>query len=134
MPTRKEPNDPTDPTDGVALRKWEHDYDEYRKSKLMLDENVKILYNLVWGQCSESMQQKIEAISTFETMEANNDGILLLIAIKDTSYDYQLQIYHIEAVNNALYKLMVFRQSQHMTPNQYFEQFSNLLSVYIHCG
>jgi hypothetical protein len=134
MPTRKEPEDPEDPDNRVTLKKWERDYDEYRKWKLVLDENVKTLYNLVWGQCSEAMQQKVESIPSFDTMAAENDGITLLLAIKNTSYDYQSQIYRIEAVNNALYKLMVFRQGQHMNANQYFEQFTNLLSVYIHCG
>jgi hypothetical protein len=134
LPTKVEPADPDDPDDRVALKKWEREYDAFCKWKKVLDDNVKTLYNLVWGQCSESMQQKIESLPTFETMEANNDGIALLVAIKNTSYDYQSQKYRIESINDALYKLMTLRQGPHNTPNQYFEQFTNQMAVYVHCG
>jgi Zinc knuckle len=134
LPTRTEPDDPTDPNDRVALKKWERNYDEYRKWKISLDENVKTLYNLVWGQCSESMQQKIESLPNFEDMETKNDGIALLVAIKNTSYDFQSQMYRLESINNALYKLLVLRQGQHHSPTQYFDQFTNCLAVYVYCG
>jgi hypothetical protein len=87
----------------------------------------------VWGQCSDSMQQKIESLPTFDQMDTDNDGIALLVAIQNTSYNYQSQKYRIESINEALYRLMTLRQN-HMTPQQYYEQFTNMLAVYVHCG
>jgi hypothetical protein len=49
------------------------------------------------------------------------------------SYNFLTQAYILESVNQALYKLMNLRQGI-LSPNQYFEQFSNQLAVYIHCG
>ena len=128
-----EPDEPEDPENKIEMKKWESEYHEYRKSKKTLEDNVKTLFNLVWGQCTESMQQKIESLDNYTTMEEENDGIALLVAIKNTSYNYQSQKYRIETVNEALYRLMVLRQNQ-ATPQQYYEQFTNMLAVYVHCG
>ena len=133
IPALTEPAAPADPDDRVAFKKWDRAYDEYRKTQKTLDDNVKSLYSLVWGQCSESMQQKVESLDTFTAIETANDGIALLVAIKNMSYDYQSQKYRIESITDALYKLMTLRQNQ-LSTQQYYESFTNLLAVYIHCG
>ena len=131
--TLKEPAEPKDTTAVITMKKWEKEYDAYLKSKKYLDDNVKTLYNLVWGQCTDAMQQKIEGLDTYEDMETEQDGIALLVAIQDTSYNYQSQKYRIESVNEALYRLMTLRQNN-LSPQQYHEQFTNMLAVYLHCG
>jgi hypothetical protein len=133
-PTLEEPNEPDDPDDKIQFKKWESEYDAYCKNTKINEENVKTLYNLVWGQCTDAMQQKIASLATFEAMEKESDDIALLIAIKDTSYHYQSQKYRIESIHDALYRLMTFKQGQYMTTQKYYEQFTNLLAVYIHCG
>ena len=133
VPVIAEPEEPDDPDNRIEFKKWEKEYDEYRKTKKTLEDNVKSLYSLVWGQCSESMQQKVESLATFEAIETASNGIALLAAIKNTSYDYQSQKYRIESITDALYRLMTLRQNQ-LSVQQYYESFTNLLSVYIHCG
>jgi hypothetical protein len=49
------------------------------------DDNIKTLYNLVWGQCTDTMQQKIESLDHFAALQTANDGIGLLLAIKNTT-------------------------------------------------
>ena len=93
IPTKKEPTEPSDPTDRIALKKWERQYDDHCKWKKTLDENVITLYNLVWGQCSESMQQKVESNTSFAQVEKESNGIKLLLLIKNTRYDYQSHIF-----------------------------------------
>jgi hypothetical protein len=130
---KTEPTDPIDPTDRISMKKWEREYDEYRKWTVVMNDNIKTLFNLVWGQCSDTMQQKIESLDTFPAMKTDNDGIALLLAIKNTAYNYQSEKYIFESTMEAQYRLMVLRQN-HLTPKQYHEKFTNLLSVYIHCG
>ena len=133
LPEKEEPDEPDNPDDRIEMKKWERSYDRYYKGQKDLEEHVKTLYNLVWGQCSESMQQKIESLATYQTMYTANDGIALLVAIKNTSYDYQSQKYRIESIMDAQYRVMTLRQNN-MTTQQYYEQFTNELSVYVHCG
>jgi hypothetical protein len=130
VPTKTEPADPVDPNDRIAVKKWERQFDEYHKWSILTRENLKSLKELVWGQCSQNMQQKIESLPNYGSI---NDGIALLIAIQNTSYNYHSQTYIFETVNEALYRLMTLRQN-HLTPSQYYDQFTNCLAVYTHVG
>jgi hypothetical protein len=97
------------------------------------DRKHQTLYNLVWGQCSKTMQQKLESLDDYIDIRNSSDGIGLLLAIKNTAYNYNDEKYIFELVIEAQYRVMVLRQNN-MTPQQYYEKFSNLVSVYIHCG
>ena len=62
---------PTDPPANCTKtenRIWEKSVDEHVRRIGYLTENIKTLYSLVWGQCSDIMQQKIEASADFATM------------------------------------------------------------------
>jgi Reverse transcriptase (RNA-dependent DNA polymerase)/Zinc knuckle len=132
-PTKTEPTDPVNPDNKVEMKKWEREYDEYRKWNVTMTESIKTLFNLVWGQCSETMQQKLESLDDYTDIRTASDGIGLLLAIKNTAYNYNEEKYIFESVIEAQYRVMVLRQNN-MTPQQYYEKFSNLVSVYIHCG
>jgi hypothetical protein len=131
-PLMVEPVEPKDQEDKVAYKKWERAFDKYNKKLDRWEENSVTLYNIVWGQCSETMQQKLAStVPNFKSIDG--DGIKLLIALKDTSYSYESQKFRVEAIAEALYRVMTFRQGQ-LSPYDYYEQFTNLLAVYIHCG
>jgi hypothetical protein len=114
-PTKDEPADPVNPDNKVAMKKWEREYDEYRKWSVAMTESVKTLYNLVWGQCSETMQQKLESLAEYTDIRNESDGIALLQAIKNTAYNYNNEKYIFESVIEAQYRVMVLRQNN-MTP------------------
>ncbi len=62
--------------------------DEYVKQKSYLIDNIKRLYSLVWGQCTEVMRQRLEGLNDFSTMNNERDGLGLLKAIRDIVYNY----------------------------------------------
>jgi hypothetical protein len=133
-PVIPEPEDPDDANNRLQMRLWEKQVDEYVKKGTWLAEHVKSLYSLVWGQCSEAMRQKVEAVENFEIISNASDGIALLNAIKNAAYNYQSQKYPIESINEALRRVIGFRQSPTMTTQDYYEQFLNRIDVYIHTG
>jgi hypothetical protein len=79
---------PADPAEGASrseTRIWEKLIDEHVKRLTHLGENLKTLYSLVWGQCSDIMRQKVEAQDAFETISTTGDGLGLLRALKKES-------------------------------------------------
>ena len=60
VPTKTEPEDPEDPNNKIAMKKWERSTDAYHKWLVNITENLKALKELIWGQCSQNMQQKIQ--------------------------------------------------------------------------
>jgi hypothetical protein len=101
-PVISEQEDPDDANNRLQMRLWEKQVDKYVKKGSWLAEHVKSLYSFVWGQCSEAMRQKVEAVENFEIISNASDGIALLNAIKNADYNYQSQKYPIESINEAL--------------------------------
>jgi hypothetical protein len=134
VPVIQEPQEPDDEENRLQMRLWEKQVDEYVKKSTWLAEHIKSLYSLVWGQCSEAMRQKIESLEDFETISMASDGVALLTAIKNATYNYQSQKYRIESINEALRRLIGFRQGPNMATQDYYEQFLNRIDVYVHTG
>jgi len=52
----------------AAKRSWEKKVDECMKKELILEENMKTLYSINWGQCTELMRQRIQALPEYKKM------------------------------------------------------------------
>ena len=59
-----EPTDPPTTATKTQTRIWERQVDEYVRRSSGLDENLKTLYSLIWGQCTTVMQARIESRRT----------------------------------------------------------------------
>ena len=94
------PKDPPKHSTRTDKRIWEKEVDEFVKRSTYLKENIKTLYSLVWGQCTDIMRQKVEAMDIYETMSREGYGLTLLKVIKDVNYNFQSQKY----LPHSLYK------------------------------
>lgn len=91
MPILDEPNDPKATATKTQLCIWEKNFDEYVKHITGIKENLKTIYSLVWGQCTDIMHQKVEALDDHSKMSSEGDGMGLLRAIKDLVFNFQSQ-------------------------------------------
>ena len=71
MPAMVEPTDPTAAATMTQLRIWEKKVDEHVKRETYLVENMKTIYSLVWGQCTDVMRQRLEATSDFRRLSTD---------------------------------------------------------------
>jgi hypothetical protein len=104
------PADPPDDASKATLRMWEKKVDSISKREDQLEHNLRQVYALVWGQCTDILQQKIESEEGFATMSTENDGLLLLKTIKNITYRYQSQKYCPHSLFES--KKRFFMQSQ----------------------
>ncbi len=81
-----------------------------------MEELVKTVYSLVWGQCTDIMHQKIEALDDFKTMSRDGDGMALLRAVKNVSFNFQSQKYTPQALHESKRRFYVLSQGKHATP------------------
>ena len=89
-------NKPSDPPAGATRtqeRIWGKQVDAYVKRSNYLNENIKTLYSLVWGQCTDIMRQNNEALLDFNGMSTEGDGLSLLKAIKYMAFKFHSQKY-----------------------------------------
>jgi hypothetical protein len=90
-PTLTLPNDPSDTTTKTETRIWEKEVDKYVSKKSYLKENLNTLDSLVWGQCTDAMRARIDAIDEHNEMSNKGNSIALLKAIKALDYNFQSQ-------------------------------------------
>lgn len=116
-----------------AVRKWEKKIDSIATREEQLEYNLRQLFALIWGQCTEVLQQRIEAEEGFSKMSNENDGLLLLKTIKNVTYQHQSQKYVPHSLFEA--KKRYFMQLQGKLPTADFHtQFLNSVAVIKHCG
>ena len=56
-------------------------------------ENKDKLYSVIWGQCSDTIQSKLQGKSTFNHIDESRDCIMLLKEIKGIMYNFESQQY-----------------------------------------
>jgi hypothetical protein len=83
------PTNPTDTTNVIALEVWKHEYKEHRIRTQKYSNFRAGLYNVVFGQCTEALQDKLKSHPDF--LAAYQDGIALLTIIKTLTYTFKEQ-------------------------------------------
>ena len=106
---------------------------EYVKQHSRLHENIKRLWALVWGQCSDTIRTRLQSLETYEDMRAASDGLQLLIAIKDLMFNVQEQKYVPLSIHLAKQQFFLLSQGRN-TVGEYYEQFKNPTYVLNHIG
>ena len=52
------------------------------KREEILDDNLGIDYEVVWGQCSDQMRERVESITGYETVRNTSDVLWMIRLIK----------------------------------------------------
>ena len=122
---------PTQPEGNDAVLKsiFNAEITEHVKRKCFLRENLKSAYTLIWGQCTDFLKAKLEALKTFDGIETKQCPIDLLKAIKSIIYNYEEHKYIYSAVYEAYKAFYNMRQQAGVTNSEYLEQFKNVVDV-----
>eukprot|EP00978_Attheya_sp_CCMP212_P029308 scaffold103639_cov67-Attheya_sp.AAC.7 len=99
-----------------------------------LEENLKTLYSLVWGHCTDAIRTRIEALDNYQMMESDADGLKLLRMIKDLVFNFQSQKYLPLVLDESKARFYYWKQGKYSTPQVYLEQFQNMVDVIEHSG
>ena len=78
-----------DATSAAQNRQWEEQIDEIIKKEIVLEENMKTLDSIIWGQVSDVLWHIIQALDNFKTMNSESDAIGLLIALQNQAFIFQ---------------------------------------------
>jgi hypothetical protein len=134
MPVLNMPSDPPTTASRTVTRIWEKEVDGYVKRKMYLQENLKTIYSLVLGQCTDVVLAKLEASNTYNKMSEEADSIRLLKEICALVYNFQSQKYVPQALHKGKQRLYLLSQDKHSTCQAYLERFQNSVDVVEHCG
>ena len=88
VPTMKLPNNFPANTSAAQNRHWEKRIVEISKEEMMLDENMKTLFSIVWGQVLDVLKHRIQVLDKFKTMNAEGDFLALLAALRNQAFNF----------------------------------------------
>ena len=134
LPTLNEPAAPTGTVDDYQKMKWQAQVKIYLSRVAQLESNMRKLYSVIIGQCSESMINKLESSDEFRTISASSDSIALLKAIKKVSFHHESQKFGPHALHDAMTMFYTCRQSEHTSTEAYLETYNNTVSIVTYCG
>ena len=82
---------PTGHPDPIGQAIFYEQVKEYVKCTNKLEENIKSLWSLLWGQSSNAICTQIEEPPTFEVMQETSAGLELLLALQALMFNVQEQ-------------------------------------------
>ena len=134
LPTIPTPTAPIgDPIPPILAAIFSEQVKEYVKQTSRLQENIKHLWALVWGQCSDTIRTRIQALDTYEDLHTASDSLQLLIAIKDLMFNVQERKYIPLSIHLAKRQFFLLLQGRN-TVGEYYEQFKNQTDILTHIG
>ena len=123
------PTAPADPPigDSLVLERWKIQIKHYEDQWDTNRDFLANLYNLVIGQCTETLEDKIKSHGDFAA--ANQNGILLLQIIKSMTYSFE----DCHKLSNVLSEVMesfyCMRQGENESQQDYHECFNSHVAM-----
>ncbi len=108
---------------------WQQDVAAVKKLILQLEENKKIAYALVIGQCLSNLDSRLQGSAAFAQAEADQDIVQLLLVIRGycCRSDYHQQ--GTWALEQAKHQVSTYYQAHDVTNTEYVEHFKALVGV-----
>jgi Reverse transcriptase (RNA-dependent DNA polymerase) len=134
MPVIPQPDDPPAGASKSEQFIWQERCKEWLKQENILKQNIKLLYSLVWGQCTDTMKQKIEALSNYDDIKSSVDGLKLLKGIETIVYKFNSTQYLPHALHDNIRLFYLTSQSKTQTADEYLKEFNSRIAVIEGCG
>jgi hypothetical protein len=92
------------------------------------------LYNVVWGQCSKLMQNKLKAVPNIQTLENEGNVTTLLKEIRGISHQLESNTSIYDSLDEAKRRFYAYRQGEDDSNAQHLQNFKTTVEVIEHFG
>ena len=101
-----------------------------------LDSNLKTVYAVIWGQCSEAVKAKVTSLDDFETKSHKCDCVCVWILkeIEGITYCFEGQRYIYLSLDDARTTYYTYTRGAEDSISSYLEHFRSLVEVLEHYG
>jgi hypothetical protein len=124
-----DPAAPTDPdiTNVIAVEMWKLELKKHSAKTEEYENFCAGLYSVVFGQCTEALQDKLKSHSNFPN--AYQNGVALLVIIKTLTYTFEECQKLVDALLEIKEMFYSFKQGKHMPLQQYHDFFQGQVDV-----
>ena len=107
---------------------------EYVKKEERIEQTKASLFNIVLGQCSDGMTNKLKDVKGYETMELTADVAGLLRSIRDLSNKVEENVSVYETLDDLKRQFYLYHQQPFEDNATHLEKFQDLVDVLEHFG
>ena len=139
MPKIAEPEEPTIKLGEKTLSKTQEKiYDAkisaYVKEEKSLDDSMSALLNIIWGQCSAMMQNRLESVSDYESIVADANVASLLKEIRNISNELQVSANIYDALDETKTKYFKYYQDYDESNIKHVKNIKDMIATIEHYG
>ena len=132
-------NVPQPPSDRKSLTAAEEallteETKQYIKMKRNVTTAMASLYTVVWGQCSQLLQNKLTGLKSYEKMDLSNDVVKLLKEIKILGNKVEDKASEYEALFDAKRQLFRYQQKEDESLADHLRNFNDIVHMIEHYG
>ena len=88
------------------IEEWKMEHKMFLERKMLMKSNIKKLYALVWGQCTQELKSELMGLKKYEENEKKANTLWLLENIKVVSAASDDQIKESEEKEKAIFFLL----------------------------
>ena len=108
---------------------WKFECENYNSRIVALEANQLKLFTVIILQCSQSVKNKLEGTTGYETAKLSHDCKWLITTLKNICHKFEHTENRFVALVNAKSAIINYRQGQYQSTTDYYEAFKELLSV-----
>jgi hypothetical protein len=113
---------------------WQTSMKSYIKRTYMMESNIRGIYAIVWGQCSPTMQSKLESLDNYATKSNECDCIWLLKEIQGITHCFEGTRCVFISLDDAWSNYFAYYQGGSQPLHDYLKDFQSLVQVLEHYG
>lgn len=121
-------------TSKLALALWNKEVDSYSGRLTRLNDNLKALYAVAWGQCSDGMKAKLKTSDDYEQKHNDTNVSWLLKEIRGVTFGFESQRSLYLSLQIARKDFYSFKQGADVSMSAYLQTFRTKVDILEHYG
>jgi hypothetical protein len=118
----------------LAYALWKEEVADYSKRTGIIKQNMKAIFVVIWGQCSESLKDKVKSLTDYINRLTDGDCVWLLKQIKAIMLQFEGQRSLFLSLADASRNFVNCCQGPEMSLTAYIIEFENSVDAFEHYG
>jgi hypothetical protein len=113
--------------DAVDLEIFKEKVRMYVKIEASIETTMKSLYDLIWGQCSESLRSRLRGYDDYNNYSVDADSIALLKGIRAEMTGFRNKQYLTHGLHQIMLDFYGLVQGKHRNNQEYYDEFNSMV-------
>jgi hypothetical protein len=101
----------------------------YVKTKATVESTMKSLYDLIWGQCSETLRSRLRGYNDYVVYSTSADSVALLKGIRAEMTGFRNKQYLSHSLHQIMRDFYNLTQGKQRSNQEYYDEFNSMVET-----